>query len=94
MDGVAGFAASPTDFDAVEDLAAGEAALASLEAIDPAGAAALVLAKACSSSPAHVTPPLIDRAGRKLDAVAVVELLVWLSVQQLLHRISAYLVPG
>ena len=54
----------------------------------------MVLAKACSSSPAQVDPQLIVRAGALLEPPAIVELLVWVSVEQLLHRLSAYLVAG
>jgi alkylhydroperoxidase family enzyme len=94
VEGVAAFAASRTGPGAGEDLAGGEASLAALDGVDEAGVSALVLAKACSSSPAQVTPQLIARAGVLLEAPAIVELLVWVSVEQLLHRLSAYLVPG
>jgi len=53
--------------------------------------AALRLARAASSSPAQIDTDVVEacRASR-LDAAATVEIVVWLSVLQMLHRLSAY----
>jgi hypothetical protein len=51
---------------------------------------ALLLAKACSPSPADVTPSLLSDVGERLPAAAVVELLTWLSILQLMHRLGAF----
>jgi hypothetical protein len=49
----------------------------------------LVLAKASSFSPAQVSRPLVTRAAQ-LPPAALIELITWISLQQLLHRLAAY----
>jgi hypothetical protein len=51
---------------------------------------ALALARAASSSPAQVTPDVVREATAELSPAAIIELLVWLSVLQILHRLGAY----
>lgn len=79
LDAVALFAAEPIDFDS--DAAVGRAARQH--------GGALVLAKAASYSPARITPPVVEVA-RALPRDGVVELVSWLSVLQLLHRLSTF----
>jgi hypothetical protein len=79
LDDVVAFAAAATDFDdagAVARLAAKHGP-------------ATLLAKAASYSPARVTPSVVERAG-DLEPAAVIELLSWLSVLQLLHRLGSF----
>ena len=90
QEGVARFAAEPIDLR--EASMAG--ALARLEAVPGLGteeALALQLAQVDSPSPARVPPPLIARVSRSLAPEAQVELVVWLAVQQMLHRLGSYL---
>lgn len=79
LDAVALFAAEPIDFDS--DAAVGRAARRH--------GGALVLARAASYSPARITPPVVELA-RALPRDGVVELISWLSVLQLLHRLSTF----
>lgn len=64
--------------------------LASLPGIDDQAALALVLAKAVSPSPALVAPSLIARVAETLSPEAQVELVVWVSIQQMLHRLGSF----
>jgi alkylhydroperoxidase family enzyme len=66
------------------------ARLASLPGLDGRAALALVLAKAVSPSPAMVPPSLIAKAAEALSPEAQVELVVWLSIQQMLHRLGSF----
>lgn len=66
------------------------ARLASLPGLDDRAALALVLAKAVSPSPAMVPPSLIAKAAEALSPEAQVELVVWLSIQQMLHRLGSF----
>lgn len=50
---------------------------------------ALLLARAASPSPARVTPAVIEHA-RALEPQAIVELVGWISVLQLLHRLHVW----
>jgi alkylhydroperoxidase family enzyme len=59
------------------------------DADPPADKAALLLARAVSPSPAAVTDDVVD-ACRALSAPAIVELIAWISVLQMLHRLSCY----
>jgi alkylhydroperoxidase family enzyme len=59
---------------------------------DPSGAAMLTLARAASSSPARIdgsTVAACTAAG--VGAAAIVEMAAWLSVLQMLHRLTCYL---
>ena len=65
------------------------------EAIMPAGlsrseTAALILAKAASPSPANVNEFTVSTIAEELAPAQIVELVVWLSVLQMLHRLYAF----
>jgi alkylhydroperoxidase family enzyme len=82
------FAAAPAPG---ADLAAARNALASLPGVgDAEAAAALLLAQAVSPSPAAVPPALLAEVVAVLSPETLVELIVWLSVQQMLHRLSCF----
>ena len=53
-------------------------------------AASVVLAKAVSNSPAEVNKAVLQEVVPLLTAKEVVELVVWISVQQMLHRLYTY----
>ena len=64
---------------------------AAAPASEPAEKAALALARAASPSPAAVTAEVVDACRQGgLSAPAVVELIAWVSVLQMLHRLSCY----
>jgi alkylhydroperoxidase family enzyme len=90
---VEAFALGPTAYDTEQDVAAAEAALRRLDGIDEGWPAALLVAKAASFSPARVTPALAARAGARLPPAALVELITWIAIQQLLHRLGTYFTP-
>jgi hypothetical protein len=53
--------------------------------------AALQLARAASSSPAQIDTDVVEACRKsRLGAAATIEIVVWLSVLQMLHRLSAY----
>lgn len=55
--------------------------------------AALLLAQAASPSPAEITTQVVEACRQSdLSAPAIVELITWLSVLQMLHRLSSYFV--
>jgi alkylhydroperoxidase family enzyme len=81
LDAVARFAADPADT---------LPALGDLGGLGDQAAAALLLAKAISPSPAAVPGPLIEKVSTALTPQAQVELVVWISVQQMLHRLGCY----
>ncbi|MBK8503708.1 MAG: hypothetical protein IPL46_16745 [Saprospiraceae bacterium] len=51
---------------------------------------AVLLSRGASSSPADVNDHIIDQVGKWLEPTSVVELVVWLSVLQLVHRLENY----
>jgi hypothetical protein len=53
--------------------------------------AALILAHAASPSPAEITPAILGYVLPLIPPAAVVELVTWLSIQQLLHRLDCLL---
>lgn len=60
-------------------------------AVDSGGETILEVARAASPSPARVTPELVERCRQEnLPPGGIVELICWLSVLQMLHRLSAY----
>jgi hypothetical protein len=79
LDAVARFGAEPAEFD--DDGA--------VERAERAHGAALVLAKAASHSPARISPRVVE-GSRVLAAEGVVELVSWLSVLQLIHRLGSF----
>ena len=52
--------------------------------------AALFLARAASSSPAKIEPRIIARVDHCLSPASIIELMVWLSIQQLMHRLHCF----
>jgi alkylhydroperoxidase family enzyme len=90
LEAVSRFAAEPVDL-TESGLSGAISRLASLPGIDGTAALALVLAKAVSPSPARVPDTLITRAAEGLTPEAQVELVVWISVQQMLHRLGSFL---
>ena len=58
--------------------------------LDLVEAAALLLARACASSPADISEIVVEAIGPHLGPEQVVELVVWLSVLQLLHRLYGF----
>ncbi len=53
--------------------------------------AVLLLARAASPSPAEITSGVLDNCLQaQLSSAAIVELITWLSVLQMLHRLSSY----
>ena len=53
-------------------------------------AALLLLAIASSYSPSQVNEAVIETTLKQVEPAAVVEIIVWLSVLQLLNRMSSY----
>jgi alkylhydroperoxidase family enzyme len=57
--------------------------------------AAWLLARAASPSPARIPAEVVDACKASgLSAAAVVEIVAWLSVLQMLHRLAAYYAPA
>ena len=70
---------------------AARARLEALPGISGKAALALLLAKAVAPSPARVPAALVARVTGTLSPEAQVELVVWVAVQQMLHRLGSYL---
>ncbi|HEY4562916.1 MAG TPA: hypothetical protein VIJ36_08045 [Thermoanaerobaculia bacterium] len=85
---VARFAAAHEEDDG--GIEAARAALASLPGLDDKAALALLLAKAISPSPATVPPALLAEVAESLSPEAQIELVVWVSIQQMLHRLERF----
>jgi hypothetical protein len=66
------------------------ATLSSLPILSEQDAAAIILAHAASTSPAEITPAILSNVSPRLHPASMIELLVWLSVQQLLHRLGCF----
>jgi alkylhydroperoxidase family enzyme len=60
-----------------------------VSSLDPKGRAAMALARAISPSPAALDDTVLEST-RTLEPAAIIELVVWLSVLQMLHRLGAY----
>lgn len=69
-----------------DDLAARD----DLDALDPVAAATVALARSFAPSPAAVDATTVARAEAELSSAQIVEVAVWVSVCQLLHRLSLY----
>jgi hypothetical protein len=90
LDAVAAFAAEP--FDASDSgMADALVRLEAIPGITSTTALVILMAKAASPSPAQLPAPLITRLYAILSPAAQVELVVWISVQQMLHRLGSYL---
>jgi alkylhydroperoxidase family enzyme len=57
---------------------------------DPATGAALILARAVASSPAALDDEVVAACAEHLRPDAIVEVVTWLAVLQLLHRLGSY----
>ncbi len=64
--------------------------LSALPGLSKQDAAAVLLARAAATSPAEITPIILTEVSPFLTPESVVELIVWLSLQQLLHRIGSF----
>jgi hypothetical protein len=89
LQGVARFAAGPPESDG--GIEAARISLASIPGLDGKAALALLLAKAVSPSPATVPPALLAEVAEGLSPEAQIELVVWVSIQQMLHRLGGFL---
>lgn len=88
LDGVVAFARHATDLDDESSIAAALGALdAGLTATDRA---ALVVAKAAASSPANMTPLVLEQHAAKLSPAQTIELVVWLGIVQAMHRLVCF----
>ncbi len=90
LEAITRFAAEPA-MESDSDVAAARSSLASLPGLGSEAALALVLAKAISPSPAAVPAALLSEVAATLSPEAQIELVVWLSVQQMLHRLGSFL---
>ncbi|MEX6690103.1 hypothetical protein QTN47_21520 [Danxiaibacter flavus] len=75
------------------DIAACKTAIQSLQqqlSLTEKEAATLLLAVAASHSPAQINDAVIELTLAHMEPAAVIEIIVWLSVLQLLHRLSCY----
>jgi alkylhydroperoxidase family enzyme len=62
---------------------------------NPAAQAALLLARAASPSPARITTDVVNTCRQAtLSPPAIVELIAWISVLQMLHRLSSFFTAG
>lgn len=90
LNAAADFASMPPISGTEAEVAASEIALRSKTQIAESWVVALLLAKASSYSPAQITAPLIARVACQLAPEEIVELLTWIAIQQLLHRLGAF----
>ena len=90
LQAVARFAAEPAA-ESDSGIEAARISLASLPGLDRESALALLLAKAVSPSPAAVPAALIAEVAAALSPAAQIELVVWVSIQQMLHRLGKFL---
>lgn len=88
LQAAARFAAEPMEGEG--GIEAARTSLASLPGLDAKAALALLLAKAISPSPATVPPALLTEGAEGLSPEAQIELVVWVSIQQMLHRLGCF----
>lgn len=82
---------TPHTLAAVSRFAAGEAEYADVPAgLSAVEAAAVMLAKTGSPSPSTVTEITIDSATSMLAPAQIVEVIIWLSIQQMMHRMYSF----
>ena len=60
------------------------------EALDAKIALAVELARAASSSPSVISEEMVEMVTKQFEASEIVEVVVWLSVLQLLHRMDVF----
>jgi len=53
-------------------------------------AAVIILAVAASQSPAQINNAVVETISKYMEPAGIVEIIVWLSVLQLLNRLSSY----
>jgi alkylhydroperoxidase family enzyme len=90
LQAVARFAAEPAA-ESDSGIEAARSSLATLPGLDGEAALVLLLAKAVSPSPATVPAALLAEVAETLSPEAQIELLVWVSIQQMLHRLGSFL---
>lgn len=61
---------------------------------DPTTSAVLVLARAAASSPARIDVDTVRACGGVLSPAAVIEVVAWIAVLQLLHRLTCWVEPN
>jgi hypothetical protein len=86
---VASFAARPLG----TDLAAIERAtntLSALPTLCDRDVKAIILARAAANSPAQIDATILSAISPHLTSASIVEIMVWLSIQQLLHRVGCF----
>jgi hypothetical protein len=66
------------------------AELLDLPTLSERNVASIVLARAASTSPAEINPAILSEVSPLLTSASIVELMVWLSIQQLLHRVGCF----
>ncbi len=86
---VAKFSAKPVGDD-VTAIAQSIVDLSALSVLSEQDVATIVLARAASTSPAEINPAILSEVTPRLTSASIVELIVWLSVQQLMHRIGCF----
>ena len=59
----------------------------------PEATTALRLARAASPSPAALDTATVEACARDLSPAAIVEVVTWLSVLEMLHRLTSYVWP-
>lgn len=72
---------------------AAAAAFGRYEEPSPEAATVLMLAREASSSPAALSEATVEDCRRELSPAALIEVVTWLSVLQLLHRLTRYVRP-
>ncbi len=60
------------------------------DGLDDRSVAALTVAHAIAPSPAEMSPAIVEMAEKHLSSAEIVEISVWVSVSQLLHRLRVY----
>jgi hypothetical protein len=86
---VAEFAVQPLGKD-VASIEQAISALSALSMLSEQVVYSILLAHAASTSPAEITPAIIALVSSHLTHAIMVEIIVWLSVQQLLHRVDCF----
>jgi hypothetical protein len=64
--------------------------LAALPGLSRPDAAAVLLARFASTSPAQISQIILGEVSSILSPASIIELLMWLSLQQLLHRVGSF----
>jgi hypothetical protein len=86
---VVSFAAKPLGKN-VTDIDRAISELSALPILSDRDVAAILLARAASTSPAEIDAAILSQVSSRLTNSSIVELIVWLSIQQLLHRVGCF----